>query len=225
LKPHLLAAIDRTGAAFRDGRIKEASVYLRAWDNHATDGSVAKTIFDAWVVAVREMIFMDEFKELDATAAFLGQRNFFSRLMQPSLILHVIEGAKSGLPPSRDYLNGKNKGEVIVNALTIAINDLTKKRGWQMNLWAYSQGEIDFRPLPGIIATSRGTYIQVVELSKPLFRGVSILPPGQSEDPRSLHYSDQREMAGYWKFKPMLYKREQLDRAFAADQAAAGSGN
>jgi penicillin amidase len=219
LKPHLLAAIERTGAASRDARIKEASVHLRAWDNHGTDGSVAKTIFDAWLQQAREMIFADEFKELDAMAALAGQRNFFNQLMQPSLILHVLEGQRSGLPPARDYFNGKSKDEVIVGALTKAIDDLSKARGPQMNLWAFVQGEINFRPLPGIISTSRGTYIQVVELSKPAFRAVSILPPGQSEDPRSPHYSDQREMAGYWRFKPMLYRREALDGASRNEQA------
>jgi len=40
---------------------------------------------------------------------------------------------------------------------------------------------------------------------------VSILPPGQSEDPKSAHFGDQREMAGYWKFKPMLYTKELLE--------------
>ncbi|HXG93326.1 MAG TPA: penicillin acylase family protein [Blastocatellia bacterium] len=220
LKPYLLAAIEKTGAASKDARVNEATAYLRAWDNHAIDGSVAKTIFDAWLQAAREAIFADEFKELDSIGALAGQRNFFNQLIQPSMILHAIEGAKSGVPPSRDYFNGKNKDEVLVEALRKAIDDLSKKRGPQMNLWTYSQGEIDFKPLPGIIATNRGTYIQAIELSKPIFRSVNILPPGQSEDPRSPHYNDQREMAGYWRFKPMIYKRDLLERAFATEQAA-----
>jgi hypothetical protein len=41
----------------------------------------------------------------------------------------------------------------------------------------------------------------------------------QSEGLRSLHSSDQREMAGCWRFKPMIYKREQLEKALAEGQA------
>jgi penicillin amidase len=213
LKPHLLAAIERTGAAGRDPRIAEAASYLKAWDNHAVDGSVAKTIFDAWLAALRKAIFSDELGELDAIGLLSGENNLFNRLLQPSLILHLLEGQKSGVPPSRDYFNGRNKDEVVVEALSSAINDLAAKRGPQMNLWAYNQGEINLAPLPGIPRTNRGTYIQIVEVSKPLFRGVNVLPPGQSEDPRSPHYGDQRELAGYWRFKPMLYKREQIEKA------------
>ncbi|HWP45142.1 MAG TPA: penicillin acylase family protein, partial [Blastocatellia bacterium] len=217
LKPHLLASIERTGAAAKDPQVKQAAELLKAWDNHGVDGSVAKTIFDAWLEAVREAIFADEFKGLDAIGAFAGMNNLFNRLMQPSLILHVLDGDKSALPPSRDYFNGKSKDEVVVGALRKAIDELASKRGPHMNHWAYSQGEINFRPLPGIPRTSRGTYIQVVEVSRPVFRGVSILPPGQSEDPSSPHYSDQREMAGYWRFKPIIYKREQLEKSVAAE--------
>ena len=78
-------------------------------------------------------------------------------------------------------------------------------------LWGYNQPTINFRPLPPIPSSSRGTYIQVVELSKPIIRSVSILPPGQSEESKSPHFGDQREMAGYWKFKPMLYTMELLE--------------
>jgi acyl-homoserine lactone acylase PvdQ len=87
-----------------------------------------------------------------------------------------------------------------------------------MNLWAYKQAKIRLDPLPGIPKTDRGTYALAVELSKPLFRSMSVLPPGQSEDRLSPHYSDQRELAGYWRFKELLYKRDQLEKAFRAEK-------
>jgi penicillin G amidase len=216
LKPHLLAALKATGAASQDARLQKAGDYLQAWDNHDVDGPVAKTIFDAWFQSVREEIFADEFKQLDALAAFAGARNFFNTLTSPSLILHALDGTKSGLPPSRDYFNGRSKNDVIVGALKKALDKLEAERGPQMNLWRYSQGDIDFRSLPAIPGANRGTYIQVIEVSKPTFRSESILPPGQSESPGSPHYGDQREMAGYWRFKPMIYKREQLEKAAEA---------
>ena len=80
-----------------------------------------------------------------------------------------------------------------------------------MNTWRYTQGEIDLKPLPGLPKTSRGTYIQIVELSHPTVTGESILPPGQNEDPASPHYADQRELAGWWLYKPMVTDRKALE--------------
>lgn len=218
LKPFLLEAVKKTGIANRDARAGQAAAYLQAWDDHTVDGSVAKTIFDAWLEAVREAIFNDEFGDLILSAKLAGARSFNTLILSPSFILHVLEGPQSGVPLSRDYLNGRSKEDVIVEALSKAVDSLTKKLGPQMNLWAFKQGEIDFAPLPGIPSADRGTYIQAIELSKPMIRGVNILPPGQSENPLSAHYTDQREMAGYWLFKPMLYKAEQLQQPVSAGE-------
>jgi penicillin amidase len=134
-------------------------------------------------------------------------------------MLHALDGANSALPPSRDYFNGRTKDQVVVDALAKAIGEMSSRRGPQMNLWGYSAGEINFRPLAGIPRTDRGTYIQAIEMSRPAIRAVSILPPGQSEDPRSPHFQDQREMAGYWRFKQMLSRRRQVEEALAAAEA------
>jgi penicillin amidase len=211
LKQHLLAAIGRKPRSRSDKRIEEAASYLEMWDNHAEDGSIAKSIFDAWYREMLNATFGETLKEVKALTAAEGSAQVYNLLVQPSLLLHAIEGAKSGVPPSRDYFNGRDRDDVMIASLIEAIDTLTKKQGAQMNLWIYSQGIINFAPLGGIPNTARGTYIQIVELSKPSFRGVNILPPGQSEDPLSPHYGDQREMAAYWRFKSMLYKRDQLE--------------
>jgi penicillin amidase len=220
LKPYLLAAVEKKGAAARSPRVKEAEVYLRAWNNQDLDGSVAKTIFDAWLLALRDAVFADELGILKPP----GEPNLFNRvqvlsnpvfnlfdyIVTESLILHALEGKKSGVPPSRDYFNGRDKEEVLVEALARALEGLASQRGDQMNLWTYTQPSFDFKPLPGIPQTNRGSYIFAAEMSKPTIRSVSVLAPGQSEDPHSRHYGDQREMAGYWQYKTMLYRREQL---------------
>lgn len=216
LKPYLLAAIDKTQSANSDPRIKEAASHLRAWDNHKTNGSVAKVIFDAWLDQARSGIFADELGDL-----LTDKSPFFTyRVIAANMILHVFEGAASGLPPTRDYLNGKSKESVIIEALVRALDQLTKDRGEQMNLWTYDQGTLFLRPLPGIPFTNRGTYTFIAEMSKPLIRSESILPPGQSENPQSPHYSDQRELAGFWRFKPLLYKREQLKKFLNPESAS-----
>jgi penicillin amidase len=201
LKPRLLKAISSAGTT--NEQWKQAAELLGAWDNHAVEGSVAKTIFDEWLQALREAIFADELRDID--------KDLFNSITQPSLILHVLEGKNASVPVRTDFLNGKSVTQVQLEALQTALQNLTAKRGPVPALWGYVAPTINFPPLPPIPSSSRGTYIQVVELSKLLIRSVSILPPGQSEDPKSPHYGDQREMAGYWKFKPMLYTKELLE--------------
>lgn len=200
LKPHLLRAISSAGAD--NPQWKQVYDLLGAWDNHSVAGSVAKTIFDEWLQALREVIFADELRDID--------KSLFNNITQPSLILHVLEGKKASVPVRTDFLNGRSVTQVQLTALETALRNLSAKRGPAPALWGYIPPAIDFKPLPPIPSSSRGTYIQVVELSKPLIRSVSILPPGQSEDSKSPHFGDQREMAGYWKFKPMLHTKELL---------------
>lgn len=213
LKAFLITAIDKLGTSRADKRILQAGNYLRAWNNHGVNGSVAKTIFDAWFQAVRQVIFEDEFGVLNTISFMYGVPNLFDQLIDASTLHRVLSEKKSSLPFSHDYLNGKSRDEGIIEGLIKALNELTSKRGPQMNLWVYNQGEIDLKPLPGIPNTTRGTYIHAVELSIPRFRSESVLPPGQNENSLSPHYSDQREMAGYWRYKQLFYKCDQLEKA------------
>ena len=200
LKPHILDAIGRSRT--EDAELLRAAEYLRAWDNHGEDQSVGKSIFDAWMTAIRVVLFKEEFGEvLDPSV--------FGQLLQPSLVLHLLEGEKSGVPPRHDYLKGRKHDDVVLDALRQAVAALQRKSP-QMNAWGYQAPMNNrFKPLPPVPDTNRGTYIQIVELSTPV-RGSSILPPGQSEDPRSPHFSDQLPLSSWWRFKPMVTDRSQL---------------
>ena len=200
-KPLILRASERV--KIENPTIKAAIRYLRAWDNHAVEGSVAKSIMDEWIRKVREEIFLE-------TLGDFGDMGKFHYFLQPSLILHVLEGDRSKCPVSYDYLQERDVNEVIISALGRAVADLEAKFGRNMFEWQHRNGEIKLDPLPPIPESNRGTYIQIIELTKPYIHGINILPPGQSEDPGSPHYSDQRELAGWWMFKPMFYRREQI---------------
>ncbi len=54
----------------------------------------------------------------------------------------------------------------------------------------------NFKPLEAVPVQNRGTYIQIVEAGRKM-TGFSILPPGQSENPKSPHYSDQLEPSSW----------------------------
>ncbi|MCS7066505.1 MAG: penicillin acylase family protein, partial [Fimbriimonadales bacterium] len=158
--------------------------------------STGKVLWDAWLDAVRTRVFGDD----------LG--NFFDpglfRLaIQPSYILYALQGNKAAVPRLYDYFNGKPKEELLAIALADALTQLKQRYGANMSQWRYRAPRMNWgNNLPGAPYTDRGSYIQVVELSNPVV-GENVLPPGQSEDPTSPHFSDQRDLASWWLFKPM----------------------
>jgi len=201
LLPLLRSALTRRALgrdAQLDDRARRAAGYLLAWNCHAAEGSVAKTIFDAWLQEVREDLFGQPFGFIK-----LQGQGMFNMAVQPSLILHVLSGKRSTVPVQYDYLKGRSPDAVMIHALNRAVESLARQKGDDMARWRYTRGNINFAPLPPIPATDRGTYIQIVECGRPIPRGVSILPPGQSECTDSPHFGDQRELAGWFMFKEM----------------------
>ncbi|MFA0781916.1 penicillin acylase family protein [Fervidibacter sacchari] len=190
-KPLLLRAIRRVAAD--DVELKMIADLLQRWDNQRSEGSVAATIFDAWFEAMQDIVFSDDLGDF-------GDKSLFRMAIQPSLLWYVL----ADKPPrrlSRDYLNGEDKDFVMVKALRTALERLRKERG-EIAHWGFRKPLWRFDPLPPIPGPNRGAYIQLVEVTSPP-RGFNILPPGQSEDPKSPHYSDQHPLALRWQFKPM----------------------
>lgn len=200
LKPYLLQAVQPLAGTNETAR--RIADYLAGWDNHGDDDSFPKAFFDNWVRAMREVIWRRDLGDVLS-------RTQFDQLLQPSAILHVAEGKESGVPLAYDFLGGRSPEEVMVQAAILTYQEMQRKQP-DPTKWGYRQPMIKFEPLAGIPAINRGTYIQIVETGRPKFRAVNILPPGQSEDPASPHYQDQRELAGYWRFKPMLFTRDDL---------------
>ncbi len=190
-KPLLLRAIKRIAAD--DVELKMIADLLQRWDNQRSEGSVAATIFDAWFEAMQDIVFSDDLGDF-------GDKSLFRMAIQPSLLWYVL----ADKPPrklSRDYLNGEDKDLVMVKALRAALERLRKERG-EIAHWGFRKPLWRFDPLPPIPGPNRGAYIQIVEVTSPP-RGFNILPPGQSEDPKSPHYSDQHPLALRWQFKVM----------------------
>ncbi|GIV11058.1 MAG: penicillin amidase [Fimbriimonadales bacterium] len=195
LLPIMLRIVKRNAHTFND-ELRMAIQLLEAWDCHEREGSAAKALWDAWLDATRNRVFADD----------LG--NFFSpdlfRLaIQPSYIAYTLLGRQAPLPRQYDYFNGKQPEEVLTIALADAITQLKRRHGGGMNLWRHSAPRMNWgEAMPGAPYTDRGSYIQIIQLGEQFF-GETVLPPGQSEDPNSPHYADQRDMAGWWFFKPI----------------------
>lgn len=196
-KPMLVDAIARV--AGNDTELNMVADLLRRWDNQRSEGSVAATIFETWFEALQDVVFADELGDF-------ADKNLFRIAIQPSLLWYALAD-KPPLKLSRDYLNGEDKRVVMVKALREALERLRKERGEIVN-WGFKKPLWRFDPLPPIPGPNRGAYIQIVEVSSPP-KGFNILPPGQSEDPKSPHYSDQHSLAMWWRFKPMVFVKSE----------------
>lgn len=181
---------------------RQAAGLLASWDHHGTEGSPSAVVFSYWLQQIRDDLFGKPFGFIKLQGGGL-----FNTAMQPSLILHVLLGPRSPVPVQADYLGGKSPDVAIAEAMNRAMEKAAKERGQEIALWSHNQGRINLAPLPPILSTDRGTYIQIVQCARPRVRGVSILPPGQSERTDSPHFGDQRELAGWFLFKPMVTER------------------
>lgn len=190
-KPLLLRAIETN----KDEELSMIADLLQRWDNQRSEGSVGATVFDAWFEALQDTVFADDLGDF-------GDKRLFRTVIQPSLLWHVLAD-KPALKKSRDYLNGESKDAVMVKALKAALERLRKEKGETVTGWGFKKPLWRFDPLPPIPGPNRGAYIQIVEVAETP-RGFNVLPPGQSEDPKSPHYADQHSLALRWLFKPMV---------------------
>jgi penicillin G amidase len=175
-----------------------AGAQLRAFDGRTYEGSIGATLYNAWLDALREELF------LEITGNLLTPDNF-RMAVQPSLILSALE-RKTKV----DYL-GKRPPLMVANAaLTKAAERVRANRGDDYANWGFKPNAIGMPNQAPIPYSDRGTYIQIVQLltnADPI--GRSVLPPGVSESgPHSL---DQAPLARAWLYKPMRFWTEPKD--------------
>lgn len=178
---------------------KSALNYLRYWDYYNDHYSVAKVLFDRFFNHLRNLLFLDDLGNF-------GNPELFTIAIQPSLMYRALNSKQVRLPTSQDYLNGQSPENLMISAFKKTVAELVQKKGKQVSLWGEPRGWIRLDPLPPIPNDNRGTYILCVELAQPEVHALSVLCPGQNEDPSTLHYNDQRELAGYWLYKPLQIK-------------------
>lgn len=150
-----------------------------------------------------------------------------------SMLLHALAGAQASLPPSRDYLNGVPRAQVVAQAMEGAVAALQARFGTPaQELWLTPVRMQGFGPLgaasvPSIPWVNRGSYVQIVELSQ-VPEGVDINPPGQSGlvnatmllqnlqqgtpwGALNKHLDDQRLLYRDFVYKPMRFTRDEIE--------------
>ncbi|MCS7223086.1 MAG: penicillin acylase family protein [Armatimonadetes bacterium] len=196
-KPLLVGALKRQGRQAGSETDLILDLLVR-WDHQRAQGSVAATIFDKWFEALQDIVLADDLSPLT-------EPGLLRLIAQPSFLWHVLSD-QPAIKPSRDYLNGETRDKTLIRALEEALQRIKKERGDNPSQWGFQKPLWRFDPLPPIPGPNRGAYIQIVEVTSPP-KGLNVLPPGQSEDPRSPHYADQHPLAFNWRFKPMVLEK------------------
>ncbi len=208
LKPYLLHALDSVPSTHP--LVPQARAVLEAWDGNVISDAITSTefelghvIFWVWQDKMKHDVFGDE----------LGTQ---VKAADANVLLHVLDGAGSAVPPSQNYFNGADPNTVMVRSLGEALDSLTYLFGTaDMSRWIVPRGDIVFQHPLGIEfgripLSNRATYAQVILLSQPRIVGHNIIPLGQSAfvspdgtlDP---HATDQLPLYRNFQYKLMRF--------------------
>jgi penicillin G amidase len=198
-KKTLLALLDQDGLS---EEAAQAVKLVESWDMYQFDDNkdtfydeAGLTIFRSWLSQVRGTVFA----ELEGVG---GTSN--------DLLYHVLQADEEEITSEYGFLGELDLKEIVRTGLENAVLDLTSKnQGKQMAEWLTPAAMIRFQQLGAvgvepILNMNRGTYNQIVEFTKNDAKSVNILPPGQSGNPFSPHFDDQRELYANWGYKPMV---------------------
>ncbi len=178
-----------------------------AWPSNAnpTYDHPGLTIFNAWFDKIIPEVFGGILSE-----DLMGQLRSY-----PSLLIRVFEGATLNY----NYLGGRDKGQLIVNALQDALAELETQYGSSdMSTWltpVRMQSYDAMGALPAAYAShpymNRGTYNQIAEMvADGLPNAKNVIPPGQSglivlPGTPSPHAYDQVALYASWTYKPISF--------------------
>ncbi|MGE5602903.1 MAG: penicillin acylase family protein [Nitrososphaerales archaeon] len=218
LGPMLSAALKGGRGQFRD-----VVPLLRTWDGHQAADAIESTtalpaavIFDRWLKDTLHNTFDDEFGA-----------DVVDRRVNVNHLIHVLNGARSGVPPARDYFrNEQNPAApqtadgVIAASLAQTLAELTVQFGTRdITQWTPPRGTISFsHPLfgkigPDIPLSNRSTYAMIAEpgadntpwtvipSGQSAFFGAALAPGQPPAFVPGPHTLDQRDLFRVWKYK------------------------
>ena len=188
--PHIL----RAAKDAEDPDVKRAAEILAAWDRQEVEGSPAPVILERWLKGALARVFGEYVDPL-----LLSSKEIQRYLVDP--LLYAFEGR----PQRGAFAREKDLAKITRDALKDAM------KGGEASL-AWKEPTVDFKGEIGKVKSKagRGTYQMAVKMTPDGPRALTLCAPGQSEDPASKHYRDQLELFTAWRYKPFIWKREDL---------------
>ena len=225
LKPQLLAAVWGEKPTLPE-RTRKAAEIVENWDNHATTGSSACTIFNKWIERIAFNTLKDD----------LSNDSFEYWASNPDVIFVLLLRSRAFDGLKHDWFDNtrttirETKQQIIARSLQETVDELGLMYGYDMGKWnwgkihtttlrhglgkrnrAYNNGPFprsgsndtvdnagfSFFQNDRVFESRSGPSLRMtVELSPGLEHAVNTIPGGQSGDPSSAHYQDQ--LLDFW---------------------------
>jgi penicillin amidase len=215
-----------------------AVALLKNWDRYRWDqnndglyDSPAQTIMQKWLPIILEKTLRDDITDMFfwryASAGYPTSPPGGSTNVQtgPKIVYHSLLGDDSTIANLYDFFNGEDPLDVVLEALTQALSDLSSEFGtddmsqWLLPTVPQRFVTTNFNGIPQAnpaeelflpVNMNRGTENHMVALKPSGLKGINVCPPGQSgfvapggtTDP---HYQDQMELYRDFEHKDMLF--------------------
>ena len=215
---------------------------LKSWDRYRWDqnndgfyDSPAQTIMQKWLPLMLQYTLADDlgsFFGRYASAGYPTSPPGGSTNVQTGtkILYHALLGDESTIPNLYDFFNGVNPLEVVLEALTQALSDLSSEFGtnnmsqWLLPVVPQRFATTNFNGIPQAnpdeelflpINMNRGTENHMVVLKPFGLSGVNVCPPGQSgfvapDGTEDLHYQDQMNLYRDFEYKDMLFNQFEI---------------
>ena len=174
----------------------EAATIIKNFDGWFIEGSKGALIYEKISEHLWHRVF-DEFLGKDSTP---GYKEVFWTRFSAFLMRALTHQCQF------DYIGRMSNRRIVLDVFRQVIRDLQKEYGADTGKWRYQSRSIHYPGKTRVPYIERGSYIQIVEMSKRP-SAVSIVTPGISESGR--HSKDQIPLALGWEYKPLLLGKSQ----------------
>jgi penicillin amidase len=209
--PYLLSALSNVSSS--NELVPQATSLLQSWyekDQNIFDDAVTSTTDN--VAYIIYWVWRDKF----ANDVFGDELGGNVKPVSPNVLIHLLDGAKSGVPPHLDYFNGADPSTVMVRSLEEALDSLTYLFGTSdVSEWMVPRGDVVFKTLLGTEVgrmpwANRSTYAQAIVLAPDEVTGYNIIPLGQSgfiaaDGTLDPHFRDQLDLFRNFEYKHMNF--------------------
>jgi len=229
----LLPLIDDAVHEQDEDRIKAANGILQRWDRQSRDSDqdgyydgAATAIFRTFVSVLLESVLSDDLGNVFAPFSSVGYPAAGKPTGAGTNIQSGVKAVIESLEGRGDYdlLNGEDAPDVVIHALTAALDELSAEQGNDITAYQFPVAErpfsnVNFLGIPQagddetIIAPleqNRGTENNMIVMQENAIVGWEVTPPGQNgfispSGEKGDHYQDQLEMYNTFGKKRMWF--------------------
>ena len=194
MKPYLIETLRMHGREVP--RNFDAADILEDWPDKNVPGEPGALIMNEWFQELMIETLSPTYRQIVIRRSL----DFQNLRLFGALTYRALFPERSAITLRNDYLLDRTTDEIALAAFDKTLTRLTQHHGNNMRAWRYHPGNLDLPNVPQVFTRRVGTYSFAAHLGDPI-TCVTILPPGQHEDQRSPHATDQLDTFRNWNYK------------------------